>query len=141
MLIVKRVSVKFFQEIKSDMRPVLHQGVVDDFQVAVQADNFDFVPHLFQCCNNVILGLPRRDLFIRETLGRMGRHEVLMHENERPEWLICFIGHRAMRWYPECTTFIVCTVKAIRTFLLAWALLPATFSLSLRDLSIISCSR
>jgi hypothetical protein len=86
-LIVERVSVKFFEQVKSDVRLVLKQSVADDIQLVVKPDGINVMAHFFQSRNDVKLRLDFQLLFFAQAVERVWRQKVLVSEHDDSQLL------------------------------------------------------
>ena len=73
MLIVKRVTMKFFKQIKSNVWFMFQQRVADDIQLVIQTNRIDFMAHALQGRDNIVLSLDFQRFFAAEAVERIRR--------------------------------------------------------------------
>ena len=96
-LIVKRITMKLLEQVERDVRFVLEQRIADHVELIVETDRIDLMAHLLQRRNNVEFSLDFQFFFVGETVQRIRRDEIFVHENDDAQFLSRLKGHTAMR--------------------------------------------
>ncbi len=96
MLVKERIAVKFFEEIKCDVRLIFFDGLEDRAQLAPNPNRTDFVSHPAQRCDHVILGAPLLALFGFDAIERFGRNQVFTYKGYDSKLPFGLIYHNAI---------------------------------------------
>src|SRR6185312_9635921 len=89
----QRITVKLLQQVEGDMRLVLHQGVADYVQLIVKTDGINLVAHLLQRRGHVVFSFDFGFIFVGESVERVGRDEVLVHQDDNAQFLFRLESH------------------------------------------------
>jgi hypothetical protein len=101
-MIVKWVTVKFFEQVEGDVRLVFQQRVAYGIQLTVQADGVDLMAHALQGRDYVVLGLDLLRVFAAHPAKRFRRDQIFVHQHDNAQFLFRLeVGiplHTAIRW-------------------------------------------
>jgi len=95
-LVKERITVKFFEEIKRDVRLVFFDGFADRAQLAPNPNRTDFVSHPAQCSDHVIFGAPFLALFVFDAIERFGRNQVFTYKGNDSKLPFGLMYHNAI---------------------------------------------